>query len=64
MSAQKINVSVEIGTDDHYCHKCRWLEICPPGCRIFRKNLQRCLGGGSLRCAECLEAEQKTKEEK
>jgi hypothetical protein len=64
MSAQKINVSVEIGTDDHYCHKCRWLEQCPPGCRLFHVFLKLCLGGGPLRCPECEAAEKATKEKK
>jgi heme oxygenase len=61
-----ITIRIKIAADDKYCHHCRWLEACPPGCRLLSHNLYRCLGGGILRCKECLEAEKAvtTEEEK
>lgn len=59
---QIIPVSVEIGTDGRYCHLCRWMEQCPPGCRLFNMRIKHCLGGGPLRCGECMEAEKSAKE--
>lgn len=52
-----ITPRLDIDAEGKYCEHCRWMEQCPPGCRIFRQSLQRCLGGGTLRCAACLEAE-------
>lgn len=57
MSTFKIFVQVEISVDAQYCHKCSHMENCPPGCRLFKAPLRLCLGGGPLRCEECLEAE-------
>lgn len=57
----KILVQVEVSADPKYCEHCRWVEQCPPGCRLFNTALCLCLGGGILRCEECLQAERDTK---
>lgn len=53
----KISVTVEISADPRYCEQCKWLEHCPPGCRLFSIPLRLCLANAPLRCEECLNAE-------
>jgi hypothetical protein len=61
MDKVKILVQVEVSADPRYCERCDWKENCPPGCRFFKTALRLCLGGGVLRCEECLQAESDTK---
>ena len=69
----KVSVTVEmktdISTDGKYCDTTQ-LEMCAhlsnafserPRCDLFNKALKTCLGGGPLRCDDCLEAERKKK---
>jgi len=66
----KITMKTDISTDGKYCDTTR-LEMCAyihsafserPRCDLFNKALKTCLGGGPLRCDDCLEAERHTKE--
>ena len=73
MSRQTITISIrtEISTEDKYCGcDASQLELCAhlgkafsdkPHCHLFGKALRTCLGGGPLRCDDCLEAERKKK---
>lgn len=63
MDKVKIAVMIEVSSDPKYCERCDWKENCPPGCRFFKTALRLCLGGGALRCEECLQAESDTKGE-
>lgn len=72
MSAIKITVPVTIVTDDKYCDEwCmqlrgeretisftaqRRLVLGPYRCALFEAPIERCLGGGPLRCGACVEA--------
>lgn len=78
MSTIKVSVPVTIVTDDKYCDEwcmhlrgeretisytdMRRLVLGPYRCALFDAPIERCLGGGPLRCAACLEAEKQTKE--
>lgn len=70
MSELTIQVSVSIKTDDRYCDEaCPYFRASPSialpaWCVLFGRPCEHCLGGGPLRCAECLEAEKKAGEEK
>lgn len=73
MSAIKITVPVTIQTDDKYCDEwcmqlrgvretisftaMRRLVLGPYRCALFDAPIERCLGGGPLRCPSCLQAE-------
>lgn len=53
--AMKILVALEIDTDDKYCGKlCRWLPVNLDICTLFAQKIERCLGGGPLRCVKCV----------
>jgi|GEM_PF-4774986 hypothetical protein len=48
-------VFITIKTEDKYCSEsCSYYTERPAHCVLFDKKLQRCLGGGPLRCAACL----------
>ena len=50
-------------TEKEYCQHLHGVFSVPVArCELFKKKLQRCLGGGPLRCVECLEAQRDTKE--
>ena len=61
MDKVKILVQVEVSADPQYCEQCKWLEHCPPGCRLFNTALRLCLAKAPLRCEACLDAERDTK---
>ena len=60
----KVAVTTDIEVEGRYCAaSCRHLRGArPTECALWSQKLERCLGGGPLRCAECLEAEKKSQE--
>ena len=69
MYRKKVNARAQIRPEDaKYCGDiCFHLDVRFKGhdgvfCNLFEKPLRRCLGGGPLRCAACIEAERKAKE--
>lgn len=70
---QEVNVKLKIITDGKYCgidYETGHCDFFPPGevgltsCILFRwQPLERCLGGGPLRCAECVAATNGIQEE-
>jgi len=71
MTTLTITVETEIKTEDgKYCatdpRSCGYLRYAGCGeyrCDLFNRILNRCLGGGPLRCKECVEAERESKED-
>lgn len=60
MKQQKITVNVEIATDEQYCDdECDYVRVGVgfARCQLFQATLQKFLGGGPLRCNDCLAAE-------
>lgn len=56
---QKIKVEVEIKTDGKYCDEaCEYYDWDWDKCSLFHYDLEKCLGGGPLRCKKCLATEE------
>lgn len=60
----RVIVTTDIEVEDKYCAMtCRHLRGARPAeCALWPQKLERCLGGGPLRCAECLIAEKESRE--
>ena len=65
MNKLTVLVPTKIITEEKYCDvMCPQLVAYKPCCLAFEKQLDTCLGGGPLRCEDCLEAEKKAGEAK
>ena len=64
MTEKTINVPARIVTDEQYCgEECQYLRSARGFCQLFQADLGRCLGGGPLRCNDCLACEKGMKPE-
>ena len=58
MTEKIITVPARIVTDEQYCgEECQYLRGARGFCQLFQADLSRCLGGGPLRCNDCLASE-------
>ena len=58
MTEKTINVPAVIVADEKYCGEdCKYLRGARGFCQLFQADLSRCLGGGPLRCNDCLASE-------
>ena len=59
-NSMKVTVTTDIEVEGKYCAaSCRHLRGARPAeCALWPRMLNRCLGGGPLRCSECLAVKQ------